>query len=85
MFSDENKFNLDWPDGAVYYWHHLRKEEKIFSKRQLGGQSLMVWAGFGCRGHTNIAFTEGRMNATDYQDLLDIRLLPFREAIGGPF
>ena len=25
------------------------------------------------------------MSATDYQDLLDIYLLPFGEAIGGPF
>ena len=44
----------------------------------------MVWAGFGYRGKTNIAFPEGRMNATDYQDLLDIHLLPFGQAIGGP-
>ena len=45
----------------------------------------MVWTGFGCRGQTNIAFPEGRMNTTDYQDLLDIHLLAFREAIGGKF
>ena len=45
----------------------------------------MVWAGFGFRGQTNIAFPEGLMNATDYQDLLDIHLSPFGEAIGGPF
>ena len=48
-------------------------------------QSLMVWAGFGYRGRMNIAFPEGRMNATDYQDLLGIHLLPFGEAIGSPF
>ena len=45
----------------------------------------MVWAEFGYRGQTNIAFPEGRMNATDYQDPLDIYLLSFGEAIGGPF
>ena len=45
----------------------------------------MVWAGFGYRGQTNISFPEGQMNATDYQDLLDIHLLPFAEAIEGPF
>ena len=85
LFSNEKKFNLDGSDGAAYYWHDLRKEEKIFSKRQQGGQSLMVWAGFGYRGQTNIACPKGRMNATAYQDLLDIHLLPFGEAIGGPF
>ena len=37
------------------------------------------------RSQTSIAFPEGRMNATDYQDLLDIRLLPFGEMIGRPF
>ena len=66
------------PDGAVYYWDFFfRKEEKIFSKRQQGGQSLLVWAGFGYRGQTNIAFPEGRMNATDYQDLLNIEVFLF--------
>ena len=81
LFSDERKFNLDGPNGAAYYWHDLRKEEKIFSKHQQGGQSLMVWAGFGYRGQMNITFAEGQMNATDYQDPLDIHFLPFREAI----
>ena len=85
LYNDENKFNLDGPDGATYYWHDLRKEEKIFSKRQQGGQSLMVWAVFGYRGQTNITFPECRMNATDYQDLLNTHLLPFGEAIGGSF
>ena len=77
LFSDEKKFNLHGRDSGAYYWHDLRKEEKIFSNRQQGGQSLMVWAGFGYRGQTNIAFPEGWMNATDYQELLDIHLLPF--------
>lgn len=85
VFSDEKKFNLDGPDGAAYYWHDMRKEEKIFSKRQQGGKSLMVWAGFGYEGKTNIAFPTGRMKAIDYQELLEVHLLPFGERIGGPF
>ena len=46
LFSDEKKLNVDGPDSAAYYWHDLRKEERIFSKLQQGGQSLMVWTGF---------------------------------------
>ena len=75
------KIKLDRPDGAAYYWHDLRKEEQIFSKRQQGGGSLMVWAGFVNGGKTNLAFPTGRMKANDYQDLLDTHLLPFGEAI----
>ena len=45
MFSDEKKFNLDGPDGFHSYWSDLRKDEKIFSKRQFGGGSVMIWAG----------------------------------------
>ncbi|XP_055938024.1 uncharacterized protein LOC129968197 [Argiope bruennichi] len=46
MFSDEKKFNLDGPDGWRYYWHDLRKEPEIFSKRQMGGGSVMIWGAF---------------------------------------
>jgi hypothetical protein len=80
VFIDEKKFNLDRPDGAAYYWH-----EQIFSKRQQGGGSLMVCAGFGNGGKTNLLFPTGRMKTNNYQDLLDTHLLPFGEAIRGPF
>ena len=36
IFSDEKKFNLDGPDGWSNYWHDLRKEPQLFSKRQQG-------------------------------------------------
>jgi hypothetical protein len=75
VFSDEKKFNLDRPDGAVYYWYDFRNEEQIFSKRQQGGGSLMVWAEFGNGGKTYLTFPTGRMKANDYQDLLDTHLL----------
>jgi hypothetical protein len=79
----KKNFNIEGPDGAVYYLPDLRNEEQIFPKRQQGGGSIMVWAGNG--GKTNLAFQTGRMKANGYQDLLDTHLLPFGELSGGPF
>ncbi len=53
IFTDEKKFNLDGPDGWAYYWHDLRKNERIFTKRQHGGGSVMIWGGFGYSGQTH--------------------------------
>jgi len=42
IFSDEKRFNLNGPDGWAYYWHDMRTEPKVFSKRQSCGGSVMV-------------------------------------------
>uniref|UniRef100_A0A8R1II52 DDE_3 domain-containing protein n=1 Tax=Caenorhabditis japonica TaxID=281687 RepID=A0A8R1II52_CAEJA len=78
IFSDEKKFNLDGPDGYKLYWHDLRKDPAVFSKRNFGGGSLMVWGAFSSAGYLELAFTTCRMNSTDYQDVLQNHLLPFR-------
>lgn len=36
------KFNLDEPDGFEHYFPDLKKEDKILSRRQMGGGTLMV-------------------------------------------
>lgn len=36
------------PDGWTYYYHDLRKEKKFFSKRRMGGDSVMIWAEIEC-------------------------------------
>jgi hypothetical protein len=43
VYSDEKKFNLDGPDGFNYYFHDLRTEPKILSRRQMGVGSVIVW------------------------------------------
>jgi len=82
VFSDEKKFNQDGLDGCAYYWHDLRKEEKIFSKRVQGGGSLMIWGCFGMNGG-RLAVVNGRMNAQMYTELLESELLPFGVDMGG--
>jgi transposase len=70
IWTDEKKFNLDGPDGFSYYWHDLRKEPEVFSKRIAGGGGVMVWASFGGKYKGHITQVDGRMNAQSYQNLL---------------
>ena len=77
IFSDEKKFNLDGPDGYQYYWHDLRKDQEIYSKRVQGGGGVMIWAAFARNGKTNLAFITQRMNSIKYQQVLSAHLLSF--------
>ncbi|XP_045769781.1 uncharacterized protein LOC123870498 [Maniola jurtina] len=77
IFCDEKKFNFDGPDGFKYYWHDLRHDTKIMSRRTRGGGSVMVWGGITGHLKTELAFCNSRMNAAKYQDLLHDYLLPF--------
>lgn len=83
IFTDEKKFNLDGPDGWSFYWHDLRKEPRVFSKRAFGGGGVMIWGAFSARGKVNLVFINGTMKGEDYQKLLAIHLLPVGPALGG--
>ena len=83
VWSDEKKFNLDGPDRYHYYWHDLRKEELICSRRVQGGGSVMVWGCYGFGG-LRTAFVSGRMNSADYVEMLAAEFLPFSSDLGGP-
>ena len=76
VFSDEKKFNLDGSDGFKRHWHDLRKEEKMFSKRQAGGGFCMVWGGFSEKGKTDLAFLSGNQNSEKYVATLHDHLMP---------
>ncbi|PIC13704.1 hypothetical protein B9Z55_027567 [Caenorhabditis nigoni] len=77
LFSDEKKWNLDGPDGNRHYWRDLQKEKRVFSTRNFGGGSLMVWGGF-CNGKKmELQFISTRENSVSYQNTLQKAIVPF--------
>lgn len=70
VFSDEKKFNLDGPDGYNYYFHDLRKEEIILSRRQHGGGSIMVWGAITSNGPIDLVILRGRQTGVMYKEML---------------
>jgi len=81
VWSDEKKFNLDGPDGLAYYWHDLRREPEMFSKRQNGGESVMVWGAFGGKKKSELAILCGKQNGVKYVRTLEDYLIPFSEVL----
>jgi transposase len=76
LFTDEKKFNLDGPDGFGFYWHHVKAKPEFYSKRVSGGGSVMVWAGVGWHGNTEIVFLTGKQDSIKYQQTLSDAMLP---------
>lgn len=70
VFSDEKKFNLDGPDGWSHYWRDLRTEKKIFSKRQSGGGSVMVWGAIGYKKKCALECIDHRLSSEGYQEMV---------------
>jgi len=85
IFSDEKKINLDGPDGYSYYYHDLRKDERIMSRRQIEEGSAMNWCAIGYKGRSEVVFSDGRINALKYRDLLANRKSCFRQISGRNF
>ncbi|CDF38941.1 unnamed protein product [Chondrus crispus] len=79
VWSDEKKFNLDRPDGFGYYWHDLRTDKRMFSKRQQGEDSVMVWGAFPSTKKCELAVLNGMQDAIKYIDTLESYLLPFMD------
>lgn len=68
--TNEKKMNLYGPDDWKYYFHNLRKDERILNCRQYDGGSVMLWAGIGYNEKTKIKFVDGRMENTGYLNLI---------------
>ena len=79
-FSDEKRWCLDGPDCFSYYWHDLRKEPLLRSKRQGGGGSFMIWGGMCVMKTTSLCFINDTLDSKKYQEMLLTHLLPFRQA-----
>jgi len=60
---------LDGTDGFLYYYHDLRKDERIMSIRQMGGWSVMIWCAIGYKGRSKVVILDGSINNLKYQDL----------------
>lgn len=85
IFSDEKKFNLDGPDGFSYYWHDLRKAKRIFSKRNYGGGSLMIWVAISKDFKSELYVLDGTLNAERYTQLLGTSLLPLCQLVNAQY
>ncbi|GMF21568.1 unnamed protein product [Phytophthora fragariaefolia] len=79
VFSDEKKFNLYDPDGYCYYWHDVRQDPELFSRRVSRGGSVMIWAGISWHGKPKLVVLEGRQRSIDYTRTLHENLLPYLE------
>ncbi|GJQ79217.1 hypothetical protein Trydic_g5462 [Trypoxylus dichotomus] len=68
---DEKRFSLDEPGGFQHYWHDLRKEPKVISRRPQGGGGAMVWGAILHSGAVEIIFIEGSLNAQKYLEIIE--------------
>ncbi|GMF27635.1 unnamed protein product [Phytophthora lilii] len=77
VFSDEKKWNLDGPDGFQNYWRDIRRPPRQTKRRQAGGGSVTVSAGFSAAGKTKLAVLQGKQNSDYYVHTVSEFLLPF--------
>ena len=80
IFSDEKRWFLDGPDGNSYHCACKYLDPRLFSKRQRGGRSLMVWGCFSAHGAPQLRFINGNMDLQQYCDILSNVMVPFAES-----
>jgi transposase len=76
IFTDEKKFNLDGPDGYLYYWHLPGSEPLHYSTNASAKKYVMVWGGISKMGQTPLVTITHRLNAKKYTSLLKEGLIP---------
>ena len=76
IFSDEERWFLDVRDGEQHYWSDFRIPRENFSKRRMGGRSLMVWGAISARGKSNLAIFDGNLGALQYSNIMEDSIVP---------
>ena len=76
IFSDEKRWCLDGPDAERHYWSDSRIERENFSKRRMGGRSLMVWGAISARGKSKLVMVDGTLDAVQYTEIMEDALMP---------
>lgn len=71
IFTDKKRFCLDGTDGLAYFWSDRRLERGEFSKRQIGGVGVMVWARISWKGKKTLFFVDNTIGAVGYTRMLD--------------
>lgn len=69
IWSDETKFNLDGPNRISFYWHDIRRNERVFSKGHSGWGGIIVWG--------YLVVLAGRQHSTNYIESPETYLLRF--------
>ena len=90
LFTDESRLCIDNSDGRKCVWR--RKNEGfvnccVAEHDRWGGPSVMVWGGISFHGVTDLfVIQNGALTSVCYKDeILDIYVLPFAEAVGDNF
>ena len=70
VFSYEQRFCLDGPDGSIYYWSKPRLEDRSFLKSPRRGNVFMVCTPVSAVNSTSIVFFQGKLEGTAYGNMI---------------
>ncbi|KAA6394046.1 MAG: putative Transposable element Tc3 transposase [Streblomastix strix] len=72
IFSDENNFRFDSPDGQAYYWFYLgeKEDEAIFSKDYGKFMGIMCYLAVSRAGILSMDRMLGKVNSESWCELL---------------
>lgn len=64
ILADKYRFNFDYPNGFMYYWHNLRKDTQYFCTLHQGWKSVMVWSAVSYYAELHIFFISTKKDST---------------------